>query len=362
MKNKAPKLSITRINCIIVMLSVVLCCFVSGCGKKEGYVTKQFFAMDTWMEIQLPESCDDKDLELYFNDVEAIVRKFEACFSVTSTASDLYKLNNDINENVTLDSKELLDILKEGEYLEDLTDGAFCDKLYVISKEWGFTTGNYKVPDKAWLDAEILEIQDIMDDSNTDISVDINESSVIRPVGTCFDLGGIAKGYATDKIVDYLADKGINSAIVNLGGNIYAFGDKQGKEDRFVVGITDPFDNTLLGTVMVKDMAVVTSGNYERYFELDGERYHHIIDSTTGYPADNGLVSVTIISEDASYADGLSTALFVMGLDEAITFWENNRNSFDAILITENNEIYYTEGLLDNFVMTEKPYTCKLVK
>lgn len=329
---------------------------LAGCGKKKDFITKQFFAMDTWMEIHLPSAYGEDELNTYFEEIEALVRELEGICSVTSPASDLYKLNNSTEETVTTVDDELLTILFEAEVLEDLTNGAFCDKLYNISREWGFTTGDYKVPDTVFIEDSLRQLKEVNDNN----SVMISSAGVTRPVGISFDLGGIAKGYATDMVVACIKDKGISDAIINLGGNIYVLGTKS-DGSLINVGITDPFDKSVLGTLTLTGKAVVTSGNYERYFELDGKRYHHIIDSKTGYPAENGLVSVTIIAEDASYADALSTALFVMGLDEATEFWQKNSDTFDAIFVSKNKEIYYTGGIADIF-KCNKDYEKKIIK
>lgn len=333
-----------KIITIVVVSIMIMPAALTGCGKKNDFITKQFFAMDTWMEIHLPSTYDKDELDTYFEEIEAIVRRLEGICSVTSPAGDLYKLNNSTEETVTMIDNALLDMLFEAEALEDLTNGAFCDKLYNISREWGFTTGNYKVPDAAFIENSLSKLKEITDNN----SVIISSSGVTRPVGIRFDLGGIAKGYATDMIVEYLKGKGVQNAVINLGGNIFVLGTKALGE--FVnVGITDPFDRTVMATLALTDKAVVTSGNYERYFELDGRKYHHIIDSQTGFPADTGLASVTIIADDASYADALSTALFVMGVDDGVEFWRKNCTFFDAIFVSQNAEIYYTSGIADIF-------------
>ena len=339
---------------IAIFMFTVLC--ISGCNKKSDFVSKQFFAMDTWMEIHLPASIDETLLNTYFEEIEALIRELEGICSVTSPVSDLYRLNNSTEETVTELNSTLLKILFEAEVLEDLTNGAFCDKLYSISREWGFTTGNYKVPDSGLIEDMLCEIREAADNNR----ILITNDSIKRPVGICFDLGGIAKGYATDMVVSYLKEKGINDAIINLGGNIFVLGTKA--DGSLVnVGITDPFDESVLGTLALSGKAVVTSGNYERYFESDGKKYHHIIDSKTGYPADNGLVSVTIIAEDASYADALSTALFVMGLEDASEFWRQNGDTFDVIFVSGNKDIYYTGGIAEVF-KCNKDYKKNVIK
>ena len=329
-------------NFFTITVFFVLTVFLLGCSKEKFY-SNEFFAMDTWMTVQIPNVSSEEEIAGHLKNIEARIRELENSFSVTLQASDLYKLNNSSEETIKPESNDFINILTEALEYEQLTNRAFSPRLYKISKEWGFTTGTYQIPDADILKTYLEEVR------ASEISVDNN--IVTRTPGIMIDFGAIAKGYATDVVVEYLKANNIPKAIINLGGNVYVLGSKD-KETGWTVGINDPFADRLLGTIELSDACVVTSGNYERYFEREGKRYHHIIDSTTGYPTDNGLVSVTIISADASYADALSTALFVMGTDKAIEFWRNN-DDFAFVIVTENKEIYYSELLEDVFAFDE---------
>ena len=167
--------------------------------------------------------------------------------------------------------------------------------------------------------------------------------------GVQIDLGGIAKGYTSSRIMDIYKEKGVTSGLVNLGGNAQVFGTKpDGSLWRVAVQSPDSEDE-YLGVLEMKDKAIITSGGYERYFEKDGVTYHHIIDPSTGYPADNGLISVTIVSADGTLADGLSTSLFVMGKDKATDYWKAHSDEFDMILLTDDEKLYVSEGIKDSF-------------
>ena len=167
--------------------------------------------------------------------------------------------------------------------------------------------------------------------------------------GVQIDLGGIAKGYTSSRIMDIYKEKGVTSGLVNLGGNAQVFGTKpDGSLWRVAVQSPDSEDE-YLGVLETKDKAIITSGGYERYFEKDGVTYHHIIDPSTGYPADNGLISVTIVSADGTLADGLSTSLFVMGKDKATDYWKAHSDEFDMILLTDDEKLYVSEGIKDSF-------------
>lgn len=168
--------------------------------------------------------------------------------------------------------------------------------------------------------------------------------------GTMLDLGAVGKGYAGDLVAQVLKDNGITSALLDFGGNIQAVGTKPDGSP-WQLGLRDPFSGGTLGVLEISDMAVVTSGNYERYFiGEDGKQYGHIIDPVTGYPAESSLASVTVIAEEGRLCDALSTSLFVMGLDQATEYWRQHRD-FDMILITEDGELYLTEGITDAFTL-----------
>ena len=167
--------------------------------------------------------------------------------------------------------------------------------------------------------------------------------------GVQIDLGGIAKGYTSSRIMDIYKEKGVTSGLVNLGGNAQVFGTKP-DGSLWCVAVQSPdSEDEYLGVLETKDKAIITSGGYERYFEKDGVTYHHIIDPSTGYPADNGLISVTIVSADGTLADGLSTSLFVMGKDKATDYWKAHSDEFDMILLTDDEKLYVSEGIKDSF-------------
>ena len=173
------------------------------------------------------------------------------------------------------------------------------------------------------------------------------------------DFGGIAKGYTSASVMEIFKECGVASGLVSLGGNVQALGSKvDGCSWKVAVQNPDSEEN-YLGVLSIKDKAVITSGGYERYFEKNGKVYHHIIDPSTGYPANSGLKSVTIVSNDGTLADGLSTSLFIMGLKKATDYWRENSDKFDAIFLTSDNKQYATEGIYDNY---SSDYTVEKIK
>lgn len=214
-----------------------------------------------------------------------------------------------------------------------------------IVRAWGFTTGDYQVPDESTIQS-LLPMVDY-----TKVEFDESTGNVTIPSGMTIDLGSIAKGYAGQQSAQYLRDHSVTSALLNLGGNVQTVGSKP-DGSLWKVGIKDPNGDTPMMVLSVTDQAVVTSGGYERYFEQDGHTYWHIMDPATGHPADSGLCSVTIVGDDGGVCDGLSTSLFVMGLEKAADFWSKS-DDFEAVFVTDSGEVYITEGLKDKFALTD---------
>ena len=226
------------------------------------------------------------------------------------------------------------------------TDGALDLSIYPIVRAWGFTTGSYQVPDEEAIQS-LLPLVDY-----TQIQYDAATGVVTLPEGMEIDLGSVAKGYAGQLAAQMLRNSGVESALLNLGGNVQTVGAKPDGSP-WQIGIKDPQGEDAMMVLSVEDQAVVTSGGYERYFEQDGQTYWHIMDPSTGHPADSGLISVTIGGDEGVVCDGLSTALFVMGLEKAADLWAQS-GDFEAVFVTASGEVYITEGLRDRFALTEQ--------
>lgn len=309
---------------VAALFCALLC--LASCSPAPKKYSSTLFAMDTVMELQVygDESVLASSAEL--------IKELESELSSTDEHSAVYAFNH---RSAGL-SGPALDVLSRAMDISRLTGGALDVTVYPLVLAWGFTTGQYRVPDNAEI-AGLLE--KVGYEKLTDLTL---------PEGAMIDLGAVAKGYASDKLAELWREKGVTSGLMSLGGNVYALGPKPGG-DKWTVGVRDPFSDGLLGSVEVEDAAVVTSGGYERYFEESGVTYHHIIDPKTGYPASSGLASVTIVGADGTLCDGLSTAFFVMGLDDAAETWKSYGPGFEAIFVTDNKEIYITEGLEGSF-------------
>lgn len=321
-------------------LSLTACAGIQG--RMEEY-SKSFFAMDTYMTFTLYDD-SVQDAQAALEDAQGRVEELEALWSVTDEGSDIYAVNHGGGRPVTV-HEETASLLSFALEMAKATEGALEPTLYPVLTAWGFTTGENQIPSAD-------EIGRLLESVGYD-KVILKADSVMLEDGMMLDLGAAGKGYAGDEAARLLEERGVTSALLDIGGNIQAVGSKPDGSD-WRLGLRSPFDEGVLGILRVSDKAVVTSGNYERYFiGSDGVRYGHIIDPDTGYPVDNGLVSVTIIAGEGKLCDALSTSLFVMGLEPAVGYWKAHPD-FDVILVTESKEIYLTEEIKGRFYLQDE--------
>ena len=299
-------------------------------GSEEKSFT--VFAMDTVMQFEIYGGNDEIEEK-----IRKKIEELEDTLSVTKENSPMWELNE---KKTAKFSSEIAKQMERTIKLCEDTDGALDISAYPIVKAWGFTTGEHRIPDEE-------ERRSLS--SRTDYRrIQVNGDTVAIEPDMMVDLGSVGKGYTGEVLSNMLKEEGVSSALFSLGGNIQTVGRKPDGTDWFI-GIRAAEENRYLGGVSVTDKAVVTSGGYERYFTgEDGQIYWHIMDPKTGAPARNGLVSVTIISDSGFLCDGLSTALFVMGLEKAEEHWRTHQN-YEAVLEDEDGHIYITQGLTDIF-------------
>ena len=304
------------------------CLVFFGCKKTE---VKYFESMDTFMKVQ----CYGKNPSEANDIAQKKIGELNVLISVTKPESDIYKINNATSFPVNV-SDDTISVIKDSLKIAKMTNGAFNPVLYPITKAWGFTTKQYRVPSDSEI-AELLKLTNFDD-------VKIKGNDIYLKPGMLFDLGGIGKGWAGDEAIKILRQNGVKSAILDLGGNVQTIGSKP-DGTAWQVGLQNPWGDGAVAAIKIKNEAMITSGGYVRYFTGDdGKKYVHIMDGITGRPVENDVVSTTIITEFGTYADGLSTATYVLGKDRSIDLWKNNKN-FEMILLSPDKSISYTKGL-----------------
>lgn len=320
---------------LFFMVSVLLLMALCGCSKKDESTDHSFFALDTYITMQATGPEAGAALEA----VEEQITAREQRWSVTDPGSEVYAINHSGGEPVTV-SEDTAQLMAFALEQADQTGGSLDPTIYPVLTAWGFTTGSYQVPSQEELDT-LLPLVDYR-------NIQMRENAVTIPNGAQLDLGAVAKGYIGDEAAGLLRERGITSALLNLGGNVQAVGVKpDGSPWR--IGVHDPFTDGNLGVLEITDSAVVTSGGYERYFTDDaGNVYWHILNPQTGYPARSGIASVTVVAPEGKRCDALSTALFVMGAEQAMEYWRSC-DDFEMLLILEDGGIWLTEGLEDLF-------------
>ena len=292
------------------LLLMVLMLF--GCAPKDEPTQEFVFCMDTVMNLTVwgPEG------ETAAKEMTALLYELERTWSATDEKS----LISAKNRGEVIPNGEFLSLLNAAQRLSERTDGAFDPTLYAVTRAWGFPTDEFRIP----TDAELAEAK----------------------TQKVWDLGAAVKGYAGDRLVALLEGYDVDRAMLNLGGNVQTYGEKpDGSPWKIAIQNPDLAEDHLGIVSVTGTMAVVTSGDYQRYFEENGVRYHHILDPETGRPADSGLRSVTVICRSGLTADAWSTALFVMGLEEAAEFWRQS-DDFEAVFVTAEGKIYATEGAI----------------
>lgn len=333
-------------NARIISLTMLLIFILSACQtntndpssqEPAAYtgkpVAKKEFLLDTVCTITL-YSTDD---ETIIDEALAEIKRYEKLFSVTIDTSEVSKINAAAGKPVTV-SDDTIDILNKSIEYSRLSDGRFDVTCGVLTTAWHFSNNEGEVPPLDVIEKGVNTV------NYENIKVEGNTVTLLNPE-TRLDFGAIAKGYIADRISEFLKSKGVSGAIINLGGNVLTVGQKPSGEP-WNVGIQRPFKDRdiSMGVVQVGEKSVGTSGIYERYFEKDGKLYHHLLDLKTGYPAENDIASVTIISDLSVDGEGLSTSCFLMSMDEAIA-WIESIPGTEAIFITKDNKMHMTSGI-----------------
>lgn len=325
---KIKKTHFAALSLILILIIPVL----GGCSSpiKNESLSMTGLYFDTVVQIQV-WGADRAVLD----ECENICGHYEQLLSPTIETSEVSRINRAQGVPVTV-SDETAELIRLGIEYGELSEGKFDITVASATDLWNFRDNEEKElpgPDELAEAVSHIDYHCIQIDGTTVTLTDPKAK---------IDLGGIAKGYIADKLKEYLKDQGVEHALINLGGNMLALGGRADGSD-FQIGLQEPFaaDGTVLTSLSVSDRSVVSSGNYERYFEKDGVIYHHILDPDTGYPIQNDLYQVTVISDSSVQGDALSTTCYALGLEEGMKLIQDMDN-VDAVFVTSDLEIHKT--------------------
>lgn len=332
---------------LLIFVTTLIGCSKNKTSTSELLSRTELF-MGTVIKITLYDSNDSTILDKAFDKVAEI----ESLVSINDSGTELDKVNDFAGISPVEVSPTTYEIVEKGLEYSKLSNGGFDITIGPLVKLWSIGLEGAKVPTQEEIDAVLPLIDYNLLELNKE-----NHTIFLKNENMMIDLGSIAKGYAADEISRILTENNVNSAIIDLGGNIYAHGIKPSGKD-WNIGIQNPFNNRgdIIGVLKVKNKTVVTSGIYERYIEKDGIKYHHLLNPSTGYPFENNIAGVSIVTDKSTDADALSTIVFSKGLEDGLKFVESLSN-VDAIFITTDNKVYITNGIRDSFTLENEDFT-----
>lgn len=347
MKNKNTKFIIIG---LIIAIIIGLAFYIAKTNKKGEHSGTNYY-LDTVNQITLIDVTESKAKKI-LPEVDKIILGIHNAMSMQMNSSELSKINQNAGIKPVKVSEDTFNVVKKAVYYSGIIGNTFDVTVGPLSSLWNIGNEKAKVPTKTSIDSAIGLI------NYKDIVLNEKDHTIfLKRKGMKMDLGGIAKGYCADKVYEYLKENGVDNAIINLGGNIFVMGQNSKKKD-FVVGIQDPSikGSDPMASIQTTNMSIVTSGIYERFIEQDGKLYHHMLDPKTGYPFDNNLSSVTIISPKSIDGDALSTSLFGLGLEAGLKKAEELKD-VEAVFITKDSKVYVSSGLKNKISILNDKYS-----
>ncbi|GFN34489.1 FAD:protein FMN transferase [Tepidimicrobium xylanilyticum] len=337
---------------ILLLIVIILLQFTVGCKKDvPGPLAKSEFLMNTYITLRIYDKKDKNILDKAFDRL----REIENRMSVTIEDSDVSLINQNAGIKPVKVHEDVYYVIKEAKYFAELSNGAFDPTIGPLTDLWNITGDELRERESIPTEDEIKEALELVDYRDLELLED--NQVFLKKEGMKLNLGGIVKGYAADEVKRIFLENGVESAIIDLGGNLYVMGEKEDGE-AWKIGIQDPFkeERDYLGILKVKNKSVVTSGDYERYIIYNGEKYHHILDPKTGYPSENEVSGITIISDKSIVGDGLSTALFILGVEGGSKL-VNQLGDIQAIFVTKMEEVIVHEDIIEDFSLRDSNYS-----
>lgn len=341
----------------LIFISLLCVLLLAGCtvqlpGSAAEKHQRQVFAMDT---VMILTAYGDDAAEQALDAAEARILALEADLDPEREGSSVWTLNRNAGQWVTV-SEDCFAIAETAAAVKEQSGGALAPELYSLILRWGFITGEYRVPSQAEIDAELAAVAEFSMDFDAD-------ACALRiAAGSKIAFGAVAKGYTAQAALEAMRAAGCETAILSLGGNVQTLGETKADGSAWKVAVADPHDpGEYAAMLKCGEKAVVTSGGYQRYFVENGKTYIHILDPATGYPVENGLLSMTVVCEDGCMADALSTSMFVLGEQGAIDY-RRAYGGFEMVMITDDGRMVVTEGLRDSFQTAPGSYDVEYVE
>lgn len=342
-------ISIFNIGLLItaIITGIILIILFAARKKENHEVLKSTYALGTIINLKVNGS----NAETAINEAIEKLNDIDDKMSAFKDHSEISKINSKAGIAGEVVSEDTYSVVKSAAAYSEILEGTFDPTIRPLITLWNIGTDKEKIPGKTQIEEtlKLINYKDIIFKDN---------SIMLKNKQQALDVGGIAKGFAADKVRDIFYRNNIKSALIDLGGNIFALGSKEDGTP-WKVGLQNPFNDRgeYVGILNVRNKSVVTSGNYERYFMKDGQRFHHIMDPRTGYPSESKIISATIISDNSIDGDGLSTGIYILGVDKALEIIEKIKG-IEAILITEDKEIYTTSGIEESiFTLTDDEFS-----
>lgn len=351
----------TKRNGKVFLLVVSLLFIISGCGEKKEKETTQLvnepysrteFLMGTVINVKIYDEGKEEVLTDVFDRIEELSEKI----TVNDGQSEVEKINEQAGIQPLEVSDDVYFLLKAAYGYSKESDGSFDMTIGPLTDLWHIGFDDAKKPTQSEIDTSLA----LVDYSKVELD-DEKHTVFLKDKDMRLDLGAIAKGYITDEAVGTLKANGVSTAIVDLGGNIFVLGNSpRAKDAEWNVGIQDPFETRgeILGSIPISNKTIVTSGIYERFIEVDGKKYHHLLDPETGFPFENELAGVSIITEQSIDGDGLSTVVFSKGLKDGLEFI-NQSEDIEAIFVTKDKSVYLSKGMKGHFRLNNDEFTLK---
>ena len=339
-------------RCSIILIIILANLSFTGCTFEPQPITSTTFVMNTIVT----QTVYGDNAKTAVQKVDTAFAAFEKTLSLFSDESEVSRINSSNGEPVTV-SKETFELVQRATELSLKSGNGFALSVAPLTLLWGITSDSPHLPTQQELDATLP----LIDDSGIVFSE--NDYSITLNAGQGIDLGGIAKGAACDLARTIYKESSVQSAVLNIGGNVFIYG-KHADGDRYNVGFRDPYstEGTYIASVSLLDETMAVSGGYERFFEINGTKYHHILDVTTGFPAASDIVAVGVISPDGALADFMSTSLYVWGVDKSLEYMKTADESI--IMLDNNNVLYVSKAISESFELTqeaEKIYTVNFI-